>query len=92
MNHELDRRTFLKRVGQAGGLIAVGGSLEFLLDACGGNVSTTGSTSTPGAVHIASKGLKTPGVLQWGADFVDGAHMYLKTPRIRPVSLASKSR
>lgn len=86
MSYELDRRTFLKRVGQAGGLIAVGGTLEFLLDACGGNVSTTGSTSTPGAVHIASKGLKTPGVLQWGADFVDGAPYIFKDPK-NPASL-----
>ena len=86
MNPELDRRTFLKRVGQAGGLIAVGGTLESLLAACGGNVSTTGSTTTPGAVHIASKGLKTPGVLQWGADFVDGAPYIFKDPK-NPASL-----
>ena len=81
MNYELDRRTFLKRVGQTGGLIAVGGTLEFLLDACGGNVSTTGSAATPGTVHIASKGLKTPGELQWGSDFVDGAPYVFKDPK-----------
>ena len=40
MNNELDRRTFLKRSGQIGGLVAFGGTLEALLAACGGNVST----------------------------------------------------
>src|SRR6476646_968111 len=41
MMQELNRRSFLQRAGQAGGLIAAGGSLEALLAACGGNVSTT---------------------------------------------------
>ncbi|HEV7235090.1 MAG TPA: hypothetical protein VGN15_02845, partial [Ktedonobacteraceae bacterium] len=83
MNPELDRRTFLKRAGQAGGLVFAGGMLETLLAACGGNVSTTtggGGTVTPGATVVASAGLKTPGTLQWGADYVSGAPYVFKDP------------
>ncbi|SRR5712691_8067963 len=82
MNREIDRRTFLRRVGQAGGLIAFGGTIESLLAACGGNVSTTtgSGTSTPGAVHIANKGLKTPGLLQWGATSDGGAPYVFPDP------------
>src|SRR5947209_5253843 len=83
MNPEFDRRTFLKRIGQAGGLVAAGGALEELLAACGGNVSTTttsSGTTTPGVTRIDSKGLKVPGKLQWGSDFVDGAPYVFKDP------------
>ena len=82
MNPELDRRTFLKRAGQAGGLMFAGGLLESLLAACGGNVSTTGSgaTVTPGTTVVPSAGLKTPGNLQWGADYVSGAPYVFKDP------------
>jgi len=82
MNPELDRRTFLKRAGQAGGLVFAGGVLESLLAACGGNVSTTGggATVTPGATVVKSAGLKTPGILQWGADYVSGAPYVFKDP------------
>ena len=77
MNREIDRRTFLKRVGQAGGLIAAGGTIESLLAACG-NVSTT--TTTTGTTKIASKGLKTPGLLQWGATSQGGAPYVFPDP------------
>ncbi|HYK86271.1 MAG TPA: transporter substrate-binding domain-containing protein, partial [Ktedonobacteraceae bacterium] len=82
MNPELDRRRFLKRAGQAGGLMFAGGLLESLLAACGGNVSTTGSgaTVTPGTTVVPSAGLKTPGNLQWGADYVSGAPYVFKDP------------
>lgn len=83
MNPELDRRTFLKRAGQAGGLVFAGGMLETLLAACGGNVSTTtggGGTVTPGATVVPNAGLKTPGTLQWGADYVSGAPYVFKDP------------
>jgi polar amino acid transport system substrate-binding protein len=81
MNPELDRRTFLKRTGQAGGLVFAGGLFEALLAACGGNVSTTGgATVTPGATVVKSAGLKTPGNLQWGADYVSGAPYVFKDP------------
>ncbi len=82
MNPELDRRTFLKRAGQAGGLVFAGGVFESLLAACGGNVSTTGggATVTPGATVVKSDGLKTPGNLQWGADYVSGAPYVFKDP------------
>jgi polar amino acid transport system substrate-binding protein len=87
MKPEIDRRTFLKRVGQAGGLIAAGGTLESFLAACGGNVSTGGGTTpTPGVTPIGNAGLKTPGVLQWGSDFVDGAPYVFKDPK-NPASL-----
>ncbi len=79
INREFGRRTFMKR---AGGLIVAGSTLETLLAACGGNVSTTtgSGTSTPGAVHIASKGLKTPGLLQWGATSDGGAPYVFPDP------------
>jgi polar amino acid transport system substrate-binding protein len=81
MSREIDRRTFLKRMGQAGGLIVAGSSLEALLAACGGNVSTgSGSTPTPGVTPIGNAGLKTAGVMQWGADFVSGAPYVFKDP------------
>lgn len=82
MKPEIDRRTFLKRMGQAGGLVVAGGSIESLLAACGGNVSTGGSsTPTPGVTPIGNAGLKSPGVLQWGSDFVDGAPYVFKDPK-----------
>ncbi len=81
MDPELNRRTFLKRAGQAGGLLITAGSLESILAACGGNVSTTaGSSSTPGTTTIASKGLKVPGVMQWGSTSEDGAPYVFKDP------------
>jgi len=65
MKPEIDRRTFLKRMGQAGGLIVAGGTLESFLAACGGNVSTGSTiTPTPGVTPIGNAGLKTPGLLQ----------------------------
>src|SRR5215472_15430571 len=78
---EIDRRTFLKRMGQAGGLIAAGGSLESILAACGGNVGSGATTPTPGVTPIGNAGLKTPGVLQWGADYVGGAPYVFKDPK-----------
>lgn len=82
MVYELDRRTFLKRTGQVGSLLAVGGAFEALLSACGGNVSTTtgSGTVTPGTTVVPSKGLKQPGLLQWGADYVSGAPYVFKDP------------
>ncbi len=81
MTPEIDRRTFLKRAGQAGGLIVAGGTIESLLAACG-NVST-GSTSTPvaGVTPVGNAGLKTSGILEWGADFVGGAPYVFKDPK-----------
>jgi polar amino acid transport system substrate-binding protein len=79
---EVDRRTFLKRVGQAGGLIVAGGTLESFLAACGGNVSTGSTiTATPGATVVASQGLMSPGLLQWGADYVSGAPYVFQDPK-----------
>src|SRR6266567_6248276 len=82
MSYELDRRTFLKRAGQTGSLVAAGGALEALLAACGGNVASTPPTgSTPGTVKIETKGLMVPSQLQWGSDFVDGAPYVFKDPK-----------
>lgn len=80
MSYELNRRRLLKRAGQMGGLLAVGGTLESLLAACGGNVATTSPASTSSTTKIESKGLKVPGKLQWGSDFVDGAPYVFKDP------------
>ncbi len=80
MSYELNRRRLLKCAGQMGGLLAVGGTLESLLAACGGNVATTSPASTSSTTKIESKGLKVPGKLQWGSDFVDGAPYVFKDP------------
>src|SRR5260370_28568101 len=83
MNQGINRRTFLKRGGQGGGLISAGGTIESVLAVCGGKISTTAQTTgtTPGVTKVASAGLKTPGVLQWGADFVSGAPYVFKDPK-----------
>src|SRR6266705_4880426 len=81
MKPEIDRRTFIKRAGQAGGLIVAGGTLESFLAACGGNVSTgSTNTPTPGVTPIGSAGLKTPGLLQWGATSDGGAPYVFPDP------------
>jgi polar amino acid transport system substrate-binding protein len=81
MIEDIGRRTFVKRAGQVGGLVLAGSSIEALLAACGGNVSTGGgSTPTAGATTVASQGLMTPGNLQWGADYVSGAPYVFQDP------------
>ena len=81
MIEDIGRRTFMKRAGQVGGLVVAGSSIEALLAACGGNVSTGGgSTPTAGATTVASNGLMTPGNLQWGADYVSGAPYVFQDP------------
>ncbi len=81
IHDELSRRTFLRRTGQAGGLVAAGGMLEYILAACGGNVSTTtGSSATPGATKVVPAGLKIPTELQWGSDYVSGAPYVFQDP------------
>ena len=81
MSYELSRRQLLKRAGQTGSLLAVGGTLEVLLAACGGN-TTTGASSTPtaGTTPVGNAGLKNPGLLQWGADYVSGAPYVFQNP------------
>ena len=78
MNLELNRRDFLKRAGQTGGIVAVSGSLEVLLSACGGNVATI--SPTPGTQAIASKGLRVPGEFQWGSTSDGGAPYVFQDP------------
>ncbi len=81
MIEDIGRRTFMKRAGQVGGLALAGSSIEALLAACGGNVSTGGSsTPTAGATVVTSNGLMTPGNLQWGADYVSGAPYVFQDP------------
>jgi polar amino acid transport system substrate-binding protein len=78
----VNRRTFLQRTGQVGGLVVTGGMLEYILAACGGNVSTaTGSSATPGATKIVPAGLKNPSLLQWGSDYVSGAPYVFQDPK-----------
>lgn len=81
MNPQIKRRRFLKRVTQAGGFFAAGTTLEFLLAACKGNISTTASTTSPSGARVSSKGLKTPGLLQWGGEYTSGAPYVFKDPR-----------
>lgn len=79
MNPELNRRSFLKNTG---GLVLAGGAIELLLAACGGNISTTTTGSTPGAAAtpIGHAGLMKPGTLQWGSDYVSGAPYVFQDP------------
>lgn len=79
MNPELNRRSFLKNTG---GLVLAGGAIELLLAACGGNVPTTTTGSTPGATAtpIGHAGLMKPGTLQWGSDYVSGAPYVFQDP------------
>lgn len=81
MTLELSRRTFLRRVGQAGGIVVASSSLGELIAACG-NVSTTGGSkpAAPGATTVASQGLMNPALLQWGADYVSGAPYVFQDP------------
>src|SRR5574340_766470 len=81
---EIDRRTFLKRMGQAGGLVVAGGSLEAILAACGGNVGSGATTPTPGVTPIGNAGLKTPGFLQWGADVPRPRRVRRRQGTLRP--------
>ncbi len=81
MSYEMNRRTLLKRAGQAGGLLTVAGGLEALLAACGGNVSTAGGVAaTPGTTPVSNAGLKSPNFLQWGSDYVSGAPYVFQDP------------
>lgn len=83
MSYETNRRTVLKRIGQAGGLLSIAGGLEALLAACGGNVSTStggSSTPTPGTTPVMPVGLKNPSLLQWGSDYVSGAPYVFQDP------------
>lgn len=68
------------RVSQTGGLFAFGGGLQFLLAACAGNVSTPASTSSSSPAKVPSEGLKTSGLLQWGAEYTSGAPYIFKDP------------
>lgn len=76
MNLQIKRRRFLS---QSGFFIA-GGTLQFVLAACAGNISTPANTTTSDA-KVSSKGLKTPGLLQWGAEYTDGAPYIFKDPK-----------
>lgn len=80
MTNDLNRRVFMQRVGQVGGLVLTGGIVESVLAACGGNVATvpTGTGNKP--AKIESKGLKMPGFFQWGATADNGAPYVYKDP------------
>lgn len=77
MSLELNRRGFLK---QTSGLLMAGGAIELLLAACGGNVSTSGSTPVAGTTPIGNAGLAVPGTWEWGADYVSGAPYVFQNP------------
>lgn len=81
MSQAIDRRLFLKRTGQVGGVLAAGGVLEAVLAACGGNVATAPTpTAAPGFTPLSTSGLKNPTLLQWGADYVSGAPYVFQDP------------
>jgi polar amino acid transport system substrate-binding protein len=79
MELELNRRQFVMHLGQSGLLVATGATLEALVSACGGNVSTT-TSSKPGTTTIGSRGLKVPGELQWGSTSQGGAPYVFPDP------------
>ncbi|WP_126581243.1 ABC transporter substrate-binding protein [Tengunoibacter tsumagoiensis] len=76
MTNELNRRSFLKRTGQTGSLVLAGSLLPTVLAACGGNISNAPAAGA----KIESKGLKTAGVLQWGATAENGAPYVYQNP------------
>lgn len=78
MSSELNRRVFLKRAGQVGGLVVAGGSLESFLAACGGNVTATPPST--GTQAIGHAGLLVPNFLQWGATSDGGAPYVFQDP------------
>ncbi len=80
MTQNVGRRVFLKRAGQAGGLLVAGSSLEALLAACGNASTGSAVTPTPGVTAVANAGLLKPGLLQWGADYVSGAPYVFQDP------------
>jgi polar amino acid transport system substrate-binding protein len=80
MSQALDRRSFLRRLGQTGGVLTASSSLGALLAACG-NVSTTTTSSTPGVVTVGNKGLKTPSLFQWGSTSDGGAPYVFQDPK-----------
>jgi serine/threonine protein kinase len=82
----ISRRTVLVSLA---GLAVTGGGIALL--ALSGRLHTQlGSainpTSGTGTLTIANAGLRIPGVLQWGSDFVDGAPYVFKDP-INPANL-----
>ncbi|GCE27373.1 amino acid ABC transporter substrate-binding protein [Dictyobacter alpinus] len=81
MARDLNRRVFLQRAGQVGALAAMGGAVESLLAACGGNVPTTPAPTGSKSSKIASNGLKLPGMLQWGATSDNGAPYVYRDPK-----------
>ncbi|MGB8344767.1 MAG: ABC transporter substrate-binding protein [Ktedonobacteraceae bacterium] len=80
MNLELSRRTFIKRAGQAGGVVMASGSLGSLIAACGNTTTSGPRPVTPGATTVAAQGLMNPALLQWGADYVSGAPYVFQDP------------
>src|SRR5437660_4206308 len=78
MSVELNRRVFLQRSGQLGGLLAASSSLGSLLSACGGNVVAPPTAS--GVQPIGHQGLLVPTALQWGATSDGGAPYVFQDP------------
>ncbi|GLV59024.1 amino acid ABC transporter substrate-binding protein [Dictyobacter sp. S3.2.2.5] len=81
MAHDVNRRVFLQRAAQLGGLAAAGGALESLLAACGGNVPTTPAGNGNKTSKIGNKGLKIANTLQWGATSDNGAPYVYRDPK-----------
>lgn len=67
----LQRRTFLRRVAQGMGAIAIATGSKTLLTACAGNVDSPSGTST--TATVSNNGLLNPGTLAWGAEAISGA-------------------
>ncbi|GCE19891.1 ABC transporter substrate-binding protein [Dictyobacter kobayashii] len=80
MAHDVNRRVFLQRAGQIGGLVITGSALESVLAACGGNVPTAPQSNSKTA-KIASGGLKLPGFFQWGSTSDNGAPYVYRDPK-----------
>ena len=81
MAHDVNRRVFLQRAGQLGGLVVTGSVLESILAACGGNIPTTPAGNGNKTAKIESKGLKIAGIFQWGATSDNGAPYVYRDPK-----------
>ncbi|WP_298617999.1 ABC transporter substrate-binding protein [uncultured Thermosynechococcus sp.] len=62
----LQRRTFLRRLAQGMGAMAIASSSKPLLTACANQANSPSSTAKTG--RVSSNGLLNPGTLAWGAE------------------------
>lgn len=77
----MNRRQVLRWAGQVSGGMAIATASKFLLTSCAGNVSTsTPDSNSTGEAQVSHQGLRTAGLLQWGAESISGAPYVFNDP------------